>query len=100
MFSSLKRKFLFLFFNIAGPSFLPVQYPTWLPEIAETMIIGTASQIGKSKVVLSAMPRMNIRESPGRNEPKIVAVSINRISADPKTANVPKDSIMACGSSN
>lgn len=63
-------------------------------------MIGTASHMGKFKVVLSAIPRMKIRESPGRNDPKIVAVSINRISAHPRTANVPKDSMMACGSSN
>jgi hypothetical protein len=63
-------------------------------------MIGTANQIGKFKVELRAIPRMKMSESPGRNEPKMVAVSINRISATPRTARVPKDSISACGSSN
>jgi hypothetical protein len=68
--------------------------------MAEPTTTGKASQIGKFKEVLKVIPRMNISESPGRKEPKTVAVSIKRISAQPRTANAPKDSIRFCGSSN
>jgi hypothetical protein len=57
------------------------------------MTIGTASQIGKFSVVLRVIPRIKIRESPGKKDPRIVAVSIKRISPTPRTARVPKDSI-------
>jgi hypothetical protein len=68
--------------------------------MAEPITIGKAIQIGKFRVVLSEIPRMKISESPGKNEPKIVAVSINRIRATPITASAPNDSISDCGSSN
>jgi hypothetical protein len=57
------------------------------------MTIGTASQIGKFSVVLRVIPKIKIRESPGKKEPRIVAVSIKSIRATPITARVPKDSI-------
>jgi hypothetical protein len=50
--------------------------------------------------VLREIPRIKISESPGRNEPKIVAVSMKRISPTPRTAKAPNDSISDCGSSN
>jgi hypothetical protein len=62
--------------------------------------IGTANQIGKFNVVLRVIPRIKIKESPGKKDPRMVAVSIKRIRATPKTARVPKDSISTCGSSN
>ena len=68
--------------------------------MAEAITIGTASQIGKFNVELRAIPRMKISESPGKKEPRIVAVSMKRISATPRTASAPKDSIRDCGSSN
>jgi hypothetical protein len=64
------------------------------------MIIGSANQIGKFRVLLNEIPRININESPGRKEPRIEAVSIKRIRATPRTASAPKDSISDCGSSN
>jgi len=74
---------------------VPNQKPNWLPAIAETIIIGSASQIGNEIVVLRDIPRRKISESPGKNEPRIVAVSKNKMAATPRTARVPKDSMSA-----
>jgi hypothetical protein len=79
--------------NRAGPTLVPNQKPNWLPAIAERIIIGSASQSGNEIVVLRDIPRIKMSESPGRNEPRMVAVSINKIAATPRTARVPRDSM-------